>query len=86
MPALDFTCVGGRQRGARWIAEPFSPITLPQTSWLKTPSWSAFHSAEFGHGELVIKNATAAVWTWHRNSDREDIIADTYVVVNTHTA
>lgn len=56
------------------------------TTWLATPAWSAYHSAQFGHGEVVITNATSATWTWHRNADDEKTVADTYVMLNTHTA
>ncbi len=56
------------------------------TKWLPTPAWSAYHSAQFGHGELVISNATTAFWSWHRNSDDEKTVTDSYVLVNTHTA
>jgi len=56
------------------------------TKWETTPVWSAFHDATFGHGEIKISNATAATWTWHRNADDEKIIADTYTLLNTHTA
>ena len=53
------------------------------TSWLRIPATSAFHSAQFGHGEFEIVNATHAHWTWHRNQDNEAIIADQVFVVNT---
>ncbi len=53
------------------------------TSWKPTPAWSAFHSAAFGHGEFQMLNATHALWTWHRNSDGEDTIADSVYVINT---
>ena len=56
------------------------------TSWKPTPAWSAFHSAVFGHGELRIANATSATWTWHRNQDGEKVVADSYTLLNTHTA
>ncbi len=46
------------------------------TSWKPTPAWSAFHSAVFGHGELMISNATHAYWTWHRNQDAESKVMD----------
>jgi hypothetical protein len=54
------------------------------TSWKSpTPAWSAFHSAEFGHGEITFLNATTAHWTWHRNADPESTIADeVYLQVN----
>ena len=52
------------------------------TSWLPTPSWSAVHSAVFGHGQLQIVNSSAALWTWHRNQDNEKIVADSTTIVN----
>jgi hypothetical protein len=32
--------------------------------------------ASFGHGELDVKNATHAYWSWHRNNDNEAVKAD----------
>ena len=52
------------------------------TQWIKTPVWSAFHSAQFGHGQLQLLNATTAAWTWHRNADDEKIVADSVTLVN----
>jgi len=52
------------------------------TKWQTTPTWSAFHSALFGHGEFVIANSTHAHWTWHRNQDSESTVADDVWVVN----
>ena len=52
------------------------------TSWEKTPAWSAFHSAVFGHGQLRIVNSSAALWTWHRNQDDEKIVTDSTTIVN----
>ena len=52
------------------------------TSWKATPAWSAFHSAQFGHGEIKFVNATHAQWTWHRNADNEKVVADSAWVVN----
>ncbi|KAF3772405.1 Purple acid phosphatase 15, partial [Nymphaea thermarum] len=37
--------------------------------WDKQPEWSAFRESSFGHGILEVKNATYALWTWHRNQD-----------------
>jgi uncharacterized protein (UPF0548 family) len=53
------------------------------TSWKPTTAWSAFHSAEFGHGEITLLNATNALWTWHRNADAESKVVDEYMLVNT---
>ena len=52
------------------------------TKWEATPAWSAFHSAQFGHGEFAIANSTHAHWTWHRNQDNEAVVADSVFVVN----
>lgn len=70
---------------------PLSPPPLAQgdagaglyTSWEPTPAWSAFHSAQFGHGEITFLNATNALWTWHRNADAEAKVMDEYMLVNT---
>ena len=56
------------------------------TSWKATPAWSAFHSAQFGHGELALLNATHAHWTWHRNADAETVVADEVFVDNSPVA
>ena len=52
------------------------------TSWLKTPAWSAFHKASFGHGQFDILNATHAHWTWHENSNGESKISDEVYVLS----
>jgi acid phosphatase type 7 len=56
------------------------------TKWLKTPSWSAFHSASFGHGEFEILNATHGHFTWHQNAQQEPVVSDETYVINTHTS
>lgn len=52
------------------------------TTWETKPAWSAYRSAEFGHGELQLINNTHAYWTWHRNQDDEKVVTDSYWVVN----
>ncbi|KAF6162115.1 hypothetical protein GIB67_008244 [Kingdonia uniflora] len=37
---------------------------------------SVFREASFGHGQLVVVNASDAFWTWHRNDDDEPVVAD----------
>ncbi|KAH9542938.1 hypothetical protein CY35_13G035400 [Sphagnum magellanicum] len=45
--------------------------------WLyPQPEWSMMREASFGHGELDVKNATHAYWSWHRNNDNEAVKAD----------
>ena len=45
--------------------------------WMEpAPAWSRFRQAEYGHGELSIVNSTAMHWTWHRDSDPEELITD----------
>eukprot|EP00884_Botryococcus_braunii_P016935 jgi/Botrbrau1/3925/Bobra.0365s0001.1 len=47
------------------------------------PTWSAYREPSFGHGILVVENATHAVWEWHLNQDAADVISDrTYIVRN----
>lgn len=46
------------------------------TKWLAQTPVSAFRQATFGHGELVIVNATAAHWSWHTNPDAEQQTED----------
>jgi Iron/zinc purple acid phosphatase-like protein C len=42
---------------------------------------SAYREPSFGHGILIVENATHAVWEWHRNEDAADVISDqTYFV------
>ena len=52
------------------------------TSWIATPAWSAYHSAQFGHGEISFLNATHAHWQWIRNADAEGTVTDDYYVIN----
>jgi len=40
------------------------------------PAISAFREASFGHGRLEVVNATHALWTWHRNDDDVQVVAD----------
>jgi hypothetical protein len=47
------------------------------SEWLyPQPEWSMMREASFGHGELDVKNATHAYWSWHRNNDNEAVKAD----------
>ncbi|XP_039124116.1 LOW QUALITY PROTEIN: probable purple acid phosphatase 20 [Dioscorea cayenensis subsp. rotundata] len=40
------------------------------------PEISVFREASFGHGEFLVVNETHAHWTWHRNDDDEQVMAD----------
>ncbi|KAJ7536006.1 hypothetical protein O6H91_12G053500 [Diphasiastrum complanatum] len=40
------------------------------------PSWSLFREASFGNGELRVVNSTHANWSWHRNDNDEQVMAD----------
>lgn len=52
------------------------------TSWMSPqPAWSAFRQASYGHGELVIANATHMQWTWHQNPDLQPTVADELWIV-----
>jgi hypothetical protein len=42
---------------------------------------SAHREPSFGHGILVVTNATHAVWQWHRNQDAADVISDETFIV-----
>jgi hypothetical protein len=44
--------------------------------WLPQPEWSAFRQASYGHGELIVFNATHTKWEWHQNPDLEPTVAD----------
>jgi len=50
------------------------------TSWLRTPAWSVFHKASFGHGQFQIFNSSVAQWTWHENVNDESRISDSVYV------
>ena len=52
------------------------------TTWLPQPAWSAFRQATWGHGELQIMNSSTAIWTWNRNEDNANKVADSYVLLN----
>ena len=51
-----------------------------------TPAWSAYHAAEYGHGEMNIVNATHAFWAWVRNADAEPTATDSAWIVNPRSA
>ena len=51
------------------------------TTWLATPTYSAFHQSTYGHGELRIFNSTHAFWDWHCNPDSEVIVRDSVWVI-----
>ncbi|KAJ0976740.1 hypothetical protein J5N97_012214 [Dioscorea zingiberensis] len=40
------------------------------------PVISVFREASFGHGEFLVVNDTHAHWSWHRNDDDEQVLAD----------
>jgi hypothetical protein len=40
------------------------------------PGWSAYREASFGHGMFELKNATHALWQWHRNQDAQPVVSD----------
>jgi hypothetical protein len=42
---------------------------------------SAYREPSFGHGILVVENATHAVWEWHRNQDAADVVSDRTLIV-----
>ncbi|XP_043701758.1 purple acid phosphatase 22-like [Telopea speciosissima] len=55
---------GGNREGlALMFKDPPSPLSL-------------FREASFGHGRLRVFNQTHALWSWHRNNDREPLMAD----------
>jgi len=45
------------------------------------PEWSADRQPFFGHGKLLVQNATHAKWTWHRTDNGEKIVSDEAWVV-----
>lgn len=38
------------------------------------PTWSALRQPQFGHGKLMIQNATHSLWTWHRTEFGEKVV------------
>lgn len=40
------------------------------------PGYSAYREASYGHGMLELKNATHALWQWHRNQDALPVVSD----------
>jgi len=49
----------------------------PACPWYQqVPDWEDIREYSFGHGVLAIKNETHAHWTWHRNQDGENVMAD----------
>ncbi|EIE27096.1 Metallo-dependent phosphatase [Coccomyxa subellipsoidea C-169] len=40
------------------------------------PGHSAYREASYGHGVFELKNATHALWQWHRNQDAQPVISD----------
>ncbi|KAK4478730.1 hypothetical protein RD792_014228 [Penstemon davidsonii] len=46
------------------------------------PKLSAYREPSFGHGVFYVKNATHAVWTWHRNDYHVAVASDQVVLRN----
>ncbi|KAL3825781.1 hypothetical protein ACJIZ3_021810 [Penstemon smallii] len=46
------------------------------------PKLTAYREPSFGHGLFYVKNATHAVWTWHRNDDHVAVASDQVVLRN----
>ncbi len=44
--------------------------------WLAQTPVSAYRNATYGHGEIVLHNATTIEWQWHENPDAESNVAD----------
>ncbi|KAK4752446.1 hypothetical protein SAY87_021244 [Trapa incisa] len=49
--------------------------------WDRQPDYSAYRDSSFGHGILEVKNATHALWSWHRNQDLYRIAGDIVYLV-----
>ncbi|CAH8356356.1 unnamed protein product [Eruca vesicaria subsp. sativa] len=49
--------------------------------WDQQPPYSALRESSFGHGILEMKNATWALWTWHRNQDTNSQVGDQIYIV-----
>ena len=68
--AVNLDRDGGNREGAydSWLAG--------EEEGAEKPVWSAFRKGEFGHGKLVLQNATHALWTWHKTHLGEKVISD----------
>jgi len=45
--------------------------------WEQTmPAWEEIREYSFGHAVLRLHNDSHAEWSWHRNQDQEDVMAD----------
>ena len=51
---------------------------------LTAPAAGVYRDAEYGHGELVLHNASTATWTWVRDADIEPRSTDSAVWTNAH--
>lgn len=49
--------------------------------YYKQPKWSAYREPSYGHGILDLVNSTHAVFSWHRNQDGAEEVADEAVLV-----
>jgi acid phosphatase type 7 len=53
------------------------------TKWTDPqPDWSAFRESQYGHGMLVVLNATHARWDWHRLADAEPVVSYSTIMEN----
>jgi hypothetical protein len=53
------------------------------SSYFPIPEWSAFRNGtQYGHGEIMVFNASHLEWTWHRNVDGEILESDSVLVCN----
>jgi len=49
------------------------------------PTWNAFRNGtDYGHGRVVLLNATHARWEWHANPDDEWVVEDEAILLNAH--
>jgi hypothetical protein len=59
--------------------------TNPCFCFANQPAWSAYREPSFGHGELVFKSATEAVWKWYRNVDSQAEESDSVTITRDPT-
>ncbi|CAN7075601.1 unnamed protein product [Brassica oleracea var. botrytis] len=60
---------------------PSNSTTTGAFCWDQQPPYSALRESSFGHGILEMKNATWALWTWHRNQDTNSQVGDQIYIV-----
>eukprot|EP01026_Neomeris_dumetosa_P058141 TRINITY_DN5391_c0_g1_i3.p1 TRINITY_DN5391_c0_g1~~TRINITY_DN5391_c0_g1_i3.p1 ORF type:complete len:479 (-),score=44.89 TRINITY_DN5391_c0_g1_i3:439-1674(-) len=83
-----------------WVNKTYCPTPTTKGPWYQPtrcptfqdgkycpdsqPPWSAFREPSYGHGELILHNATVATWNWFRNQDGIDVSGDQVTVIRNY--